>query len=144
MCEAVSEASNNRIPAKTVHCGCGQFQFIYQGDSSALDDQKVNRLASQFDRQWCYAQQIIVTVAIVDFNVIVFTVPKFGKSISKCFKKRSKTRFSLSGEPSNTKDLGRCVRAPVAFCYCENNGRDQKRAAIHFNLLPAIRDRQYN
>ena len=132
MREAVSEASNNRISAKNVHCGYGQFQFVHQGDGSALDDQQVNRYARQFGRQWRYAQQIIVTIAIVYFKVIVFTIPKFGKTTSKCFKKWSKARFSLSGEPSDAKDLGRCVRAPVARCYCDNSARSQKCAAIYF------------
>jgi hypothetical protein len=101
-----------------------------------LDDQQVNRLASQFGRQWRYAQQIIVTVPIVDFKVIVFPIPKFAKATSKCFKKRSKARFSLSGEPSDAKDLGRSVRASVARCYCGNSARSHKRAAIHLYSVP--------
>ena len=123
MREAVSEASNNGIAAKNVYRGCGQFQFVHQGDGSALDDQHVNRFASQFRRQWRYAQQIIVTIAIVDFKVVVFTIPKFVKATSKCFKKRSKTSFPLSSKPSDAKTLGRRVRAPVARCYCDISAR---------------------
>ena len=108
-----------------------------------MDDQQVNRYARQFGRQWRYAQQIIVTIAIVDFKVIVFTISKFGKTTSKCFKKWSKTRFSLSGEPSNPKDLGRCVRAlqPIAIAITALEARNVRR--FIFNS-PVFSKTQYN
>src|SRR5450432_1248407 len=132
MCEAVSEASDNGVSAKNIHRRNGQFQFVHQGDGSTLNDQHVNGPASQLGSQRRYAQQIIVTKAISDFEVVVITVPKFGKASSECLKERCKTRFSLSGKPSDAKNFGRRVHARAASRECDKRARrSQKSAAIH-------------
>ena len=95
--ETFSNPGDNRISAKDVDRGYGQLQLVYERNSSALYNQKIDSLAREFSRKRRDAQKVVIPIPIFDFQVVTFVIAEFGKAFAKGVARRA--RYSLISGP---------------------------------------------